>query len=250
MEGPSLYLAQEQLKPFKKRRILEVSGNTKIGKEIFLNREVKDIFSWGKHLLFQFDDFALKVHFLLFGTFSAIVDGKSVTGDYKKAQTPRLKFVFENGEIEMYNCSVKIIEDKRLKKSYDFTADIMSKTWDPVTAYKKVKKFPNEEIADVLLDQDIFAGVGNIIKNEVLSLTYTHSEKLVKDIKPKKLKEIIHVTQDFSIQFYKWRKKFVLKKNLKIHRKSVCPHCGTKVTHRKTGKRVRWSHYCEVCQLN
>ena len=82
MEGPSLFLAKEQLKPFKKKRVVRVSGNTTIEKDRFAGHIVKEIFSWGKHLLFQFDGFALKVHFLLFGTFSAVVEGKSVTGDY------------------------------------------------------------------------------------------------------------------------------------------------------------------------
>ena len=47
----------------------------------------------------------------------------------------------------------------------------MSDEWDPRAAMKKVRTFPRAEIADVLLDQAIFAGVGNIIKNEVLFRT-------------------------------------------------------------------------------
>lgn len=65
MEGPSLFLAKEQLKPFKKKVVVGVAGNTRIDKGRFKGQIVKDIFSWGKHLLFQFDGFALKVHFLV-----------------------------------------------------------------------------------------------------------------------------------------------------------------------------------------
>ena len=46
----------------------------------------------------------------------------------------------------------------------------MSPTWDSALAYAKMKKFPDEEIGDVLLDQSIVGGVENIIKNEILSL--------------------------------------------------------------------------------
>ncbi len=76
MEGPSLFLAAEQLKPFIKKKILSVTGNTKIGKEILLNKKIIDIFSWGKHLVIQFDNFALRIHFMLFGSFEAIIKGK------------------------------------------------------------------------------------------------------------------------------------------------------------------------------
>ena len=248
MEGPSLFLAKEQLTPFKKHRVVSVSGNTRIEKSRFEGRIIKDIFSWGKHLLFQFDGFALKVHFLMFGTFSALVEGKSITRDYKKTRAPRLALTFENGQIEMYNCSVKIIEHARLKATCDYAADIMSPTWDSAMAYGKMKTFPDEEIGDVLLDQSIFGGVGNIIKNEILSLARIKATEAVRDLSPQKRKKLIALARSFSRQFYKWRKKFVLRRNLKIHRKGICPHCGGKVTHTKTGKRNRWSHFCRVCQ--
>jgi endonuclease-8 len=248
MEGPSIFLAKEQLKPFKKKVVLNVSGNTRIDKGRFKGQLVKDIFSWGKHLLFQFDGFALKVHFLLFGTFDAVVEGKSVTGDYNKTRVPRLALMFENGQITMYNCSVRIIEHPRFKTTYDYAADIMSPTWDSALAYGKMKEYLDEEIGDVLLDQDIFGGVGNIIKNEILSLARIHAKDKVRDLSLQERKNIVALARSFSIQFYKWRKNFVLRRNLKIHRKGICPHCGGKVTHKKTGKRARWSHYCPVCQ--
>jgi endonuclease-8 len=70
MEGPSLYLAARQLKPFRGKTVLSVSGNTKIEKERILQKKVKAIFSWGKQLIIQFDEFALRTHFLLFGGMS------------------------------------------------------------------------------------------------------------------------------------------------------------------------------------
>lgn len=84
MEGPSLYLAAEWLTPFLGKKIINVDGNTKIGKERLNNKTILDIFSWGKHLVFQFDDFALRVHFLLFGSFEATLKKKKITGDYLK----------------------------------------------------------------------------------------------------------------------------------------------------------------------
>lgn len=249
MEGPSLYLAQLQLKKFKKQLVQSVSGNTKLEKERLVGKKVLDIFAWGKHLLFQFDNFAVRIHFLLYGTFEATVEGKSATGDYKKAaRTPRLAMVFKNGHIEMYNCSVKFVETSDMKKDYDFSIDIMSDEWDPKKALRQIMAQPDEQVADVLLDQEIFAGVGNIIKNEILSLQKINPKALIKNISKLKLVSLIKEAHDFSDQFLAWRKKFVLRKNLKIHRKGKCPHCGAKIIREKTGKRNRWSYYCPVCQ--
>ena len=56
MEGPSLYLAARQLKPFRGKTVLSISGNTKIEKERILHQKVKNIFSWGNTWLFSLTD--------------------------------------------------------------------------------------------------------------------------------------------------------------------------------------------------
>jgi len=249
MEGPSLFLAQEQLKPFKKEVIRAASGNTKaVDAATLVGKEVKDIFAWGKHLVFQYDTFAIRIHFLLFGTFEAKVGEEWVTGDYRRARVPRLSFIFDDGEINMFNCSVKIIESRNAKKGYDYSKDIMSAKWDPAQAYKAVRAQPDEEIADVLLDQDLFAGVGNIIKNEVLSRMRLAPQHKIKGLSPAKLKAVIKDAQAYSHLFLKWRRKFELRKHLLAHRKGTCPHCGGKMLRAKTGKRVRWSYWCPLDQ--
>ena len=249
MEGPSLLIAEENLKYFKNKQVKSVTGNTKVGKERLVDKSVLDIFSWGKHLVFQFDEFAMRIHFMLYGTFTSEINGEQITGEYTKTgRLIRLELIFDGGNIRLYNCSIKFIEEKNAKEAYDFSKNIMSSKWNSSNALASVLSNPNEEIADVLLDQEIFAGVGNIIKNEVLSITLTNPKTNVKDLSNKKIKEIIKVAYDFSRDFYKWRKKFVLKKHLIIYRKSICPHCGGKVIREKIGKRYRWSFYCPLCQ--
>lgn len=208
MEGPSLYLAARQLKPFRGQTVLSVSGNTKIEKERILKKKVKNIFSWGKHLIIQFDEFALRTHFLLFGAFEAEVNNSPLTGDYKRSYTPRLQLDFENGDIKLFSCSVKFLETKNAKASYDFTIDIMSPKWDADQAFDSTSLKPGVEIADILLDQEIFAGVGNIIKNEVLWRVRIHPAIKVKDITPSELKELIAETRKFSLLFIDGAKYF------------------------------------------
>lgn len=248
MEGPSLLLAAEQLIVFRGKKVRVVSGNSKIGIDRLQDEKVEDIFSWGKHLVFQFDTFALRVHFMLFGTYEAVVQGKAVTGDYKRAREPRLFLQFANGEISLFNCSLKYLETAEAKATYDFSRDILSDKWNAAQAFQSVKEHSQEEIADVLLDQEIFAGVGNIIKNEVLSLTRTNPKTKVQELSDDKLRESIKAAQSYSWQFYEWRKIFQLRAHLLVHRKTTCPHCGSKLIREKTGKRARWSYYCPACQ--
>jgi endonuclease-8 len=249
MEGPSIFLAAEWLSPFVGKIILAVEGNTKIGKERFRDKTILEVFSWGKHLVFQFDDFALRVHFLLYGSFEATFQDKKVTGDYpKKKISPRLTLIFEEGQIIFYSCSLKYLETAHACDLYDFSTDIMSPAWDPKKALDSVKEYAEDEIADILLDQTIFSGVGNIIKNEVLFIVKKKPTTLIKNMSNALLQKIVKVAQKFSFQFYEWRKEFTLKKHYKIYRKSFCPVCGEKICRKKTGKKERISFFCPKCQ--
>ncbi len=53
-------------------------------------------------------------------------------------------------------------------------------------ALGKMALHAEEEIGDVLLEQEIFSGVGNIIKNEVLFLAKINPKKSVRSLTKKR----------------------------------------------------------------
>ena len=248
MEGPSIFLAAEQLQPFAGLRVTKVSGNSRVGIDRFLGQRLTRIFPWGKHLVLQFEMFALRVHFLLWGTFAATVNGVSVTGDYRRAGRPRLVLEFANGEITMWSASLRILDSTDAREEYDFTADILSESWNRRSALRKVRTHGREEIADVLLDQSIFAGVGNIIKNEVLFRTRTSPFTKVNRLSPTQLRRIADEARAFSFRFLELRREFALRKHLEIYGRSTCPSCKGKVSRKVHGERGRRSFFCPVCQ--
>jgi len=248
MEGPSIHLAAEQLRPFVGRRVLSVSGNSRIGIERLQHLVVREVFAWGKHLVFQFDRLAIRVHFLLWGTFAANVEGIWVTGDYRRSGPPRLVLTCRNGTIVMWSASIRFLETAKAREAYDFTVDVMSDDWDGRAAFRRVKDFPDAEIADVLLDQSIFAGVGNIIKNEVLFRTRVHPLARVRQLSDRQLRAIVAEARRFSFRFLELRRGFALRKSLEVYGRSVCPSCGGKVARRVHGTRARRSFYCAACQ--
>ena len=69
----------------------------------------------------------------------------------------------------------------------------------------------SEEMAcDVLLDQDISAGVSNIIKNEVLYRIKVHPASLVGNMSLVRQKKMIKEARNYSFDFLEWKKAFVL----------------------------------------
>ncbi|MCW3072497.1 MAG: endonuclease [Bacteroidetes bacterium] len=239
-EGPSIVILREELSQFKGKKVLHVSGNAKIELERMKGKKVLDMRSWGKHFLMSFDDFFIRIHLLMFGSYRV---------NEEKEAAPRLKLQFKNGEFSFYTCSVKLIEGN-VDDVYDWERDTMSDVWDPEKAYKSLVLEKEELICDSLLDQEIFAGVGNIIKNEVLFLTKVQPASLVKDIPMKKLKEIVKTAREYCFDFLRWKRIFELKKHYRVHTKNVCADCGSKIVlMQKMGKRKRRSFFCPHCQV-
>lgn len=237
-EGPSIVILKEELKCFKGKKTLKAEGNSKIDIARLEHLKIKDFKSWGKHFLICFDDFYLRIHLLMFGTYRI---------NERKETAPRLLLKFRGSEFSFYTCSIKLIEGDP-DDEYDWDADIMSDTWDHKKALKKVKALKKTMVCDVLLNQDIFAGVGNIIKNEVLFRTKIHPETLVNALPEKKINEMVKDARDYSFQFYEWKKAYVLKKNWLIYKKSECPRCKIKVIRTYCGKTNRLTCYCAKCQ--
>jgi endonuclease VIII len=238
-EGPSIVILREQVAGFARRRILGATGNTKIDKERLIGERVIAFRSWGKHFLIELAGFSLRVHFLLFGTYRI---------NERKDAPPRLRLQFRNGEINFYACSVKYVEGE-LEEAYDWTADVMSDRWDASKARQKLRAMPDTLVCDALLDQNVFAGVGNIIKNEVLFRIRVHPLATVGSLPAPKLRQLVEQARTYSFEFLEWKKAFVLKKHWLAHNKRICPRCDVRLTYGKLGRTNRRSFYCEQCQV-
>jgi endonuclease-8 len=125
----------------------------------------------------------------------------------------------------------------------------MNDKWDPKAENRKMKQHPDVLICDVLLDQNIFSGVGNIIKNEVLFRTRIHPENKIKNIPRAKIDELIKEARNYSFDFLKWKKEFVLRKHWLAHTKKICPRDQIPFIKKYLGKTNRRTFYCEMCQV-
>jgi endonuclease-8 len=239
-EGPSIVILREEAAHLVGRRVLRASGNSRqVDPQRFVGRKLLAVRSWGKHFLMQFDGFALRVHFMLFGRYLVDAD---------KPAAPRLRLEFTRGRINFYACSVRILEQD-LDELYDWSADVMSDTWNARAARRKLKAQPDALACDALLDQDVFAGAGNIIKNEVLWRIRVHPESRIGALPPRKLGALIRDARDYSFEFYRWKKAYVLRKHWNVHAKTTCPRCGSRLTYRAhLGRARRRAFFCAKCQ--
>lgn len=238
-EGPSIVILKDEARGLVGQRIVTVEGNTKIAKERLVGERIVALRSWGKHFLVELPTFSLRIHFLMFGSYRI---------DEKKDVPPRLGLGFRDGEFNVYSCSVRFIEEP-LDEIYDWSADVMSDRWDPAAARRKLRAMPEVLVCDALLDQNVFAGVGNIIKNEVLFRIRLHPLTKVGALPPKKLAQLVDEARRYSFDFLEWKRAFVLRKHWLAHTKLTCPRCRIPFVKAHLGRTQRRSFFCERCQL-
>jgi endonuclease-8 len=237
-EGPSIVILRDEASIFVNQVVLHAHGNAKIDMGRLEAQRVMDLRSFGKQTLILFDGFYVRVHLLMFGSYLV---------NEQRSIVPRLGLVFPNGSLNFYNGSVKLLEGDP-HALYDWRVDIMSDEWDEKLVRKAFRAKEDEYVCDVLLDQDVFAGVGNIIKNEVLYLSKVHPLSRVGSLSARKANEIVAQARAYSFRFLDWKKAHVLRKHWLVHNKGQCPVHQIPLSRGYLGKRKRRSFYCERCQ--
>lgn len=237
-EGPSIAILRDEASRFAGQPIERVEGNSKIDRQRLQGQTLRAVRSWGKHLLLQLDSFSVRIHLLLFGSYRI---------DERKDAAPRLSLGFATGELNFYGCSVELIEEP-LEQRYDWRLDTLSEHWDADLARRKLRAMPKTLVCDAILDQQVFAGAGNIFKNEVLFRIKVHPLTLLEALPAAKLDELVEEVRRYAFDFLAWKKAFVLKQHWQVHRQSTCPRCQIPLMKARLGRNDRQSYFCEGCQ--
>ncbi|HZR02665.1 MAG TPA: DNA-formamidopyrimidine glycosylase family protein [Burkholderiales bacterium] len=237
-EGPSIVILKEQAGPFTGRFIQTASGNAKLDLKRLPGRRILSLRSFGKQFLIETPELTVRIHLLMFGSYRI---------NERADKPPRLLVTFARGELSFYACSVRYLEQP-LDDLYDWRSDVLSEVWNPRLALKRLRAQPDTLVCDALLDQTIFAGVGNIIKNEVLFRIRVHPLSRVGALPAAKLRELVREARQYSFDFLYWKRRFQLRAHWLAHNKSVCPRDHVKYQRGYLGERQRRSFWCELCQ--
>jgi formamidopyrimidine-DNA glycosylase len=196
-----------------------------------------------------------------------IISGGHPTND---VQTPgrhtRLIFHFKDKSNLYFNDLRKFgwvrILDEKLKKylKNDVGIEPLSPTFTVVNFKKILKKYPNRTVKQILLDQKLIAGIGNIYADESAFLSHVLPMRKAKTLTENEItdlhKNIITVLQ-LSIQKKGTTSKNYLRSNGKKggfvpylmvygRNKEICKKCNTLIE--KIKHAGRGTHYCPTCQ--
>jgi len=230
---------QEQLAPFIGQLVLKADGNAKnIPFDKIKEQVLTSIKTFGKELLFCFPDFAIRIHLMLFGKYAI---------NHALNRALRLGLTFETGEINFYACDCRLIT-KPLDEVYDWSTDVLHASFNPDKAWQKLMSKPQRLICEALLDQEILAGVGNGIKNEVLFQSQIHPESLIGEIPEAALKNLILAGVKLSAEYLTWLQEETSKEHWQVYQQKICPRDQIPLRKEKIGKSGRSSYFCDKCQ--
>jgi len=114
------------------------------------------------------------------------------------------------------------------------------------TFFRLMEAQDSRELGEVLLDQRIVAGLGNILRIEILFRSHVHPRRPVGTLSGEEKHEVLRWTLRLSET---WTKEMGKQKRwIRIYRKSgqPCPHCGTTIEFFRQAGRITYA--CPQCQ--
>ena len=256
VEAPKLRIFYNNVKKYNNKKIILIDGNSKYN--FFNNKIIKNIDYIGKHLWLYLDNGYVRIHFMMYG--------RIIINKIYKDKKPQLSLKINNDHVYFYSCSIKYYDTQKEmeeNKIGDNKINISHKLYDK--SYHKNFILENKEkcknmlLCDFLLIQDIFPGVGNILKNEALYRCKLNPFAKVKNINKFDIECIVENLYKVSYDMYKLEKnineknfsviwKKVREDIFQIYFKKICP-LEHKVKIKWCGEKDRKTYYCETCQI-
>jgi endonuclease-8 len=224
--------------------------------------------SRGKWLLIHFSGGGtMATHMLMSGAWHIYKPGERWQ---KPASTARI--VLENREYLAIGFNVPVAEmhtPQSLVRDRRFppvASDLLPPDFDDEAAVQRIMSQATEAIADVLLDQKIVAGVGNVFKSEVCFVTGLNPFRRVSTMTPDQVAHAISVArrqlgsnlmEDSPDTIVTWRGTGRRTTNRSDPTESLwvygrkgqpCRKCGERIRSRLQGIDVRITFWCQRCQ--
>ncbi|NWV15405.1 NEIL3 Endonuclease, partial [Ptilonorhynchus violaceus] len=217
------------------------------GHDFLVGLVYRGVETLGKELFMYFDQKALRIHFGMNGSMCINPDGSK---DRNGAQ-PVLEIQLAEDTVCFFDVTVEYRNAAECERKVRMmeSLDVCSPKFSFSRAEHEVKQQNTRMLCDVLLDQAVLPGVGNIIKNEALFDSGLHPAVKVCQLTDKHIRHLVKMTRDFTLLFYKCRKTgSALYKHYKVYKRPACGECNGNITVCRLGDNNRMTYFCSRCQ--
>ncbi|XP_050735454.1 endonuclease 8-like 3 isoform X2 [Eriocheir sinensis] len=217
----------------------------------FYGQKITDVKTLGKELfMFLECELCLRVHFLMNG--SLRFNDEPVWPNNKR-DAAVLRLTLTTDTIYFFDTAIDTRSSSESQQKHRdlIDLDICSPTFDFQRAVRTIREHPSRVISDVILDQLVLPGVGNIIKNEALFNAGINPNSKVEELSEELVSLLVKTNRDFTKIFYECRRGGGdLRKHMKVYKKSECQECGRKLMQCRIGENERLTFFCASCQTN
>jgi len=109
---------------------------------------------------------------------------------------------------------------------------------------------PSTELGDVLLDQRVASGIGNVYKSDVPWLHRLDPFDPIGDVGPERLRAVYETAHRLLVANLGRSNRVTYRDGLAVYGRQgqPCPRCGTPVRMRRQGPMARSTYWCPDCQ--
>jgi endonuclease-8 len=240
-----------------------------------VGRTVEKVESRGKWCLIFFSgDLILVTHMLMSGSWHLYRPGERW-----RMGRARMRVVIRAGDWEAVGFNIPVAEfhtarslmqpGSRSSQVLKLGPDILSEGFSVGTGVARMAAYgrenPDAEIAVVLLNQRVLAGLGNVYKSEVLFAAGVNPFRAMRTITPREMQTIVDVAQRYmkanvvddkgdGIVTYSGNRRTThamdREERLWVYGRQgqECRRCGAAVMMRKQGMQARSTYWCPECQ--
>lgn len=227
-------------------------------------RTVEGVVSRGKHILMTFtDDLVLHTHMRMHGSWHGYAPGVRW-----RLPTRDMRVLVATAEFVAVGFNVPVAElltSRQLARHQGLQQlgpDLLDESFDLETAVQRARPQGRVAIADVLLNQRVVAGIGNVFKSEVLFVAGAYPFTPASDFSDADLVRIMGSARDLLRanksdlgrlapgRGRRTRDSLDPDASLWVYGRGgrPCRKCGTPIQAKKTGLDARITYWCPRCQ--
>jgi endonuclease VIII len=222
-------------------------------------RTIERVVSAGKHLIIDFSGgLHLRTHMRMNGSWHIYRRGE-------RWKRPRrdMRLAISTDVWVAVGFSIPVAEfldEKGLRRQDDLRRmgpDLLGADFDPEEVVQRMRSRPEAEVANVLLNQRVVAGIGNVFKSEILFLAGVDPFTPVASIDDASLQRLVAISRKVLRNNVSHGRSDRITtgssdpgKKLWVYgrRGEACRRCGTPIESRKQGPDARLTYWCPRCQ--
>jgi endonuclease VIII len=230
-------------------------------------RTIERVESRGKWLLVYFSgDLILLTHMLMHGSWHIYRCGERWQRPRSQMRvvitTERFEAVAFEVPVAQFHTARSLERHSSLPK---LGPDILKLSFPENEAESRLRAHPKEEVANVLLNQHVMAGIGNVFKSEICFACGIHPFRLVASLRSSEIAclldtarkqlsaNVLESSSDGPVTYSggrRTRRTSDPGARLWVYGRSGrrCRRCGTAILTRKQGPQARSTYWCPQCQ--